>query len=509
MYPEDPVNPNASEGNVVGGTDFDADTWPASDRPARSAILGLGSWFVIMAIVMAIAGMVSYSQFMDARSTEMSAAELIQVNLSAKPMVALRQSAEETLKALEQFESGPLEQRYGHAILVNEFAGSQQALEQLSKIDAAVLAKIESIDRTDDTIDFPSEPQKELGRVLHQLFGQYAAGNFDTTAFPDDDRKLLTEKLGWIGELALTPAQSPDKSKRAELVSDGWRSLIIVTIAGICAILAILGAFVAIAVLAAIFVTRQTKSRFKNSDHGFVYVETFAVWLVLFVGLQIVIGSVAGMFGGGPTGMMLTPVVFFGSLVALVWPLHRGISYATLKSDIGWNFRNPFVEAFVGGFSYLALIVPMLFGVTITLLLSVGVSLLDSADEFDSVAPAGHPIAEEMATGGLTATIFIILTACVAAPIVEETMFRGVLYRYLRDLSSRQAKWLSVAVSALSSGLIFAMIHPQGIIGVPLLTTLAIGFALVREWRDSLIGPIVMHAINNGVVTGMLLLLFS
>ncbi len=509
MYPESPVNPTGSDRDFDHGTVVDSNAWPSRDRPAKSPILGLGSWLVILLIVTAIAGMVSYSQFMVARTTEMSAAELIQINLSAKTMVALRQSADETMKALEQFQTGPLEQRYGHAILVNEFAGTQQALEQLSKIDAAVLAKTGSIDRADATVEFPSEPQKELGRVLDHLFGQYASGNFDTTAIADKDRKLLTEKLGWIGELALTPAQSPDKVKRGKLVSDGWRSLIIVTIAGICGILAILGAFVAIAILAAIFLTRQTKGRFKNSDHGFVYVETFAVWLVLFVGLQIGIGFVADLFDGGPSGMVLTPVVFFGSLVALIWPLHRGISYSTLKSDIGWNFRNPFVEAFVGGFSYLALIVPMLFGISITVLLSVGVSLLDSTGEFESVAPAGHPIAEEMATGGLTASIFIILTACVAAPIVEETMFRGVLYRYLRDLSSRRAKWLSVAVSALASGLIFAMIHPQGLIGVPLLTTLAIGFALVREWRDSLIGPIVMHAINNSIVTGFLLLLFS
>lgn len=509
MFPDTPFDPSDTERNIVNAIGVESATSGSSNRPRKSNSLALGSWLVILLVVTGIAGMVSYSQFMTAKSTEMSAADLIQINLSAKTMVALRQSADETLSALEQFQTGPLEQRYGHAILVNEFAGTGQALEQLAKIDAAVLAEKESLDRTGGKSEFPTESQKEIGRVLHQLFSQYALGNFDTTGITDEDRKLLTEKLGWIGELALIPAQSPNKAKREALVNDGWRSLIVVTIAGLCGILAILAAFAAIAILAGIFFTRQTRVQFKNSDHGFVYLETFAIWLILIFGLQIVIGLVTRLSDNGPLGIVLTPIVFFGSLVALIWPLNRGISWSTLRHDIGWHIRNPVVEAFVGGFSYLALIVPMLFGASITILLSVGVSLLDSTGEFESMAPAAHPITEELASGGLTASIIIILTLCVAAPIVEETMFRGVLYRYFRDISSRQAKWLSVAISSLTSGLIFAMIHPQGIIGVPLLTTLAIGFSLVREWRDSLVGPIVMHAINNGIVTGFLLLLFT
>ena len=37
-----------------------------------------------------------------------------------------------------------------------------------------------------------------------------------------------------------------------------------------------------------------------------------------------------------------------------------------------------------------------------------------------------------------------------------------------------------------------------------MLMTLAIGFSLVREWRDSLFGPILMHGLNNLLVTSML-----
>jgi membrane protease YdiL (CAAX protease family) len=34
-------------------------------------------------------------------------------------------------------------------------------------------------------------------------------------------------------------------------------------------------------------------------------------------------------------------------------------------------------------------------------------------------------------------------------------------------------------------------------------------FALIREWRGSLIGPIVAHAVHNGFVITLILLVFS
>jgi membrane protease YdiL (CAAX protease family) len=90
--------------------------------------------------------------------------------------------------------------------------------------------------------------------------------------------------------------------------------------------------------------------------------------------------------------------------------------------------------------------------------------------------------------------------------LVEETMFRGALYRHLRE-------WLpgpwGVAAAALISGFLFAAIHPQGWLAVPVLTALAVGFALAREWRGSLVAPMVGHALNNASVTLVLFLATS
>ncbi len=487
----------------------DGDVYSLSG-PRRYTALMIASWLAILGVVSLIAAFVYYNQFFGPRSMEMSGAELIGINLTAKSMIGLRQPAETALDNVGQFKTGPLEQRYGHAILVNEFAGADKALEQLAAIDEAVAEKVAELEMEDEPVDFPTESQAGIRRVLGQLFEQYQQGDFDSSSLPPEDRELLTRRLGWVGKLALTPSKSPRKGDRRQINEEGSRTFVILAIATVLGILVILAAFVAIAIMVGLVVAQIVSPHFQNqSRHGFVYLETFAIWIVFFFGLQIVTSVVGSLIQQGSVAMALGPVAFFGSLLALAWPVVRGISFRTMCRDIGWELKNPFVEILVGGFSYLALIVPMLFGISISILLGVGMSWINAPAEFESAGPVGHPIAEEIASGGTLVWILVVVSACVAAPIVEETMFRGVLYRFLRDATDRRQRWVSVVLSSLISGLIFASIHPQGIVGIPVLTTLAFGFSLVREWRSSLIAPIVMHAINNGLVTGLLLLLMS
>ena len=116
------------------------------------------------------------------------------------------------------------------------------------------------------------------------------------------------------------------------------------------------------------------------------------------------------------------------------------------------------------------------------------------------------PIANEAFGGDALQVIFtIFFIASVLAPLTEEIMFRGVLYRTLRDGSRRSSRVVSILFAALISSLIFAAIHPQGIVGIPVLTILAFGFCLVRQWRGSLIACITMHAIHNGLTMSLLI----
>jgi len=44
---------------------------------------------------------------------------------------------------------------------------------------------------------------------------------------------------------------------------------------------------------------------------------------------------------------------------------------------------------------------------------------------------------------------------------------------------------------------------------VPALMSLAFGFALVREWRDTVLPSMIMHSINNGVLITVMIIAFS
>ncbi len=149
-------------------------------------------------------------------------------------------------------------------------------------------------------------------------------------------------------------------------------------------------------------------------------------------------------------------------------------------------------------------------GLLLTLLLMVVQGLFHGGgDAFAGTGGPAHPIIVELASGSTASRVVIVLLAAVAAPLVEETMFRGVLYRQVRTAFARLGTAMSIVLSTLVVSFVFALIHPQGWVAIPALMSIAIGMTLVREWRGSLIASIVVHATNNGIIVGMLILLLS
>jgi hypothetical protein len=91
--------------------------------------------------------------------------------------------------------------------------------------------------------------------------------------------------------------------------------------------------------------------------------------------------------------------------------------------------------------------------------------------------------------------------AVVVAPCVEEVMFRGAFYSWLRE-------YCSATFSIITSAVIFAAIHPQGLIGLVPLTFIGVILAIVREWRGTLSAAIATHACFNAGTLIVVLLLF-
>jgi membrane protease YdiL (CAAX protease family) len=97
----------------------------------------------------------------------------------------------------------------------------------------------------------------------------------------------------------------------------------------------------------------------------------------------------------------------------------------------------------------------------------------------------------------------LLVIAAVIAPVVEEIVFRGVLFMHLREVSLRWGRFAAFAFSAIASSLIFAAIHPQGVVFIPVLGALAVAFCLAREVRGSLLSCMVAHGVNNALIVGL------
>jgi hypothetical protein len=84
----------------------------------------------------------------------------------------------------------------------------------------------------------------------------------------------------------------------------------------------------------------------------------------------------------------------------------------------------------------------------------------------------------------------IFLLATVWAPLTEELVFRGALYRWFRG----RLVW---PLSAFLVGLLFAFMHSYGPLMVSPLVALGFMFSFMREWRGSIIACMTAHFIHN------------
>lgn len=117
---------------------------------------------------------------------------------------------------------------------------------------------------------------------------------------------------------------------------------------------------------------------------------------------------------------------------------------------------------------------------------------------------AGHPLVRAVEREGLVLLLPVAIQAALLAPIVEETVFRGLLLPGLQRPLGRPA-------GLFLSAVVFAAIHGGLAAALPMLV-LGLLFGGLRETgpEGSLAAPIVAHALHNGVtllLVGAILLL--
>lgn len=400
----------------------------------------------------------------------------------------------------DDLDEGKLLQRWCYTILLSELNAPEGALQHLEV----------TRERLREAGLTPNENQRKLEALLERIFREQVGDTFSLENVSQSDQALLKEKFKWFGDLLLSSAENQPELRR-QVLADANKSVIKSAIVAIgSAIMLFLSLPILGGGLILLYALKAAPRYVNRPERHNLYIQTFAIWMVIFFGGQLLLKLLIDSLQVTSQSQLFSfaMVPFFGSLIALAWPVFQGVPFSEVRRDIGWTARNPFVEVGLGPLCYWMML-PLLFVAVLSVIAQTKLIDPPSPLDFTNSNKISHPIQEIVVQGGWGTFLLVLATACIAAPIVEETMFRGVLYRHLRDWSCGRARILSVAFASLINGLIFAAIHPQGWMAIPLLTSLAIGFSIARELRDSLIVPMIMHGINNLIVMMAIFVLFS
>ena len=91
----------------------------------------------------------------------------------------------------------------------------------------------------------------------------------------------------------------------------------------------------------------------------------------------------------------------------------------------------------------------------------------------------------------------LLVLAVLIAPVAEEVFFRGMLYNALR-------RRLRVVVAAPVQAIIFGLSHHFGPADTTGVVLIGLAFALLYEWRKTLLAPVLMHAMVNALAMAIM-----
>jgi membrane protease YdiL (CAAX protease family) len=440
--------------------------------PPRSTAVTCLCWAVILGVV----GLIMVGHVRHDRRAQASAptrddgsGPAFDVLMAGRAAVALanRPGATDALRrqltdTLDRMATRPVD-RLAVAIVTRELAGPAAALKCLP------------------------DPDPRLKSDAAALSAVYAADS--PSVLSDPQRADLLRDLGWFGRLAVTQGEPDDAPARAAVLAQAQRTSTALTVAGALAAFTLFLGFAGLVTLVVLFAVGALRFAYVPPAVGpTVWLETFAVWLAAFVLFSLVAGRLPihlPILGSEAVVAAGTAAIAFG------WPMWRaGLSVADVRRALGWHVgRGLFTEMACGVAGYVAGLPVLAAGLVVTLVLT----------QLAGAHPS-HPIEQEFGeqmSGGHVLSLFA--TAAVLAPILEETMFRGALFGHLRR---RHRAWVSAGIVAF----LFAAIHPQGWTTIPVLGSIALILAFLREWRGSLIASMTAHAINNGVLVAVVVM---
>lgn len=326
------------------------------------------------------------------------------------------------------------------------------------------------------------------------------------------DLDLVAKELGFAGRLAKT-WQAPQSRERQELLGKVKSGMIGFFVVASFVILTLLLSLALLPLSIYLVIGGRINDWMAAPTHySHIYLETFALWFVLFVGAQIAVplGLITAGFdikNDATLSVLVNLSIFYLPLVSLAWLFVRHPEPSFAFKNAGFTSHGLFADMGAGLFTYVACLPLLAVAMASTAFLTDWV--WGGFNESNPFAPPGgpsHPIQDQFG-GGWTQTLMLYFMAAVTAPIVEEIVFRGLFFRYLRDVTSGWKTMGSVLLSALINSFFFAAIHPQGLLGIPPLLMLGVCMSLARQWREGLIAPMTIHAVHNGSLVTIMTLL--
>ncbi|WP_259365030.1 CPBP family intramembrane glutamic endopeptidase [Psychrobacter sp. GP33] len=98
----------------------------------------------------------------------------------------------------------------------------------------------------------------------------------------------------------------------------------------------------------------------------------------------------------------------------------------------------------------------------------------------------------------------LVIAMVIVAPIYEELVFRGLLWSAISEQFSTPR---GAVIASIVTSIIFAVIHLQyGLYEITTIMLLALIFCYARIKSGSVLLPILLHIINNGVAMGQYLI---
>ena len=97
-----------------------------------------------------------------------------------------------------------------------------------------------------------------------------------------------------------------------------------------------------------------------------------------------------------------------------------------------------------------------------------------------------------------TELIIAFIMIVIIAPIIEEILFRGLIYRVIKRL-------LGPFFSAFISSLLFSFVH-LNLLSFPYLFILGVILCVFYENENTIITPILVHSILNGIMFSLILI---